>query len=89
MTQEPAYKTVKIPTYYAKQVDTLIGKHGFTSRAEVVKHILRIFFQTNPIMVSWNPDGSLIIKWKDEGGQEQTALIKAEDLRMRAERAEK
>ena len=35
------YTGVKIPRNLAEEVDRLIGKHGFTSRAEIVKEALR------------------------------------------------
>jgi len=35
------YAAIKIPRSLATEVDKLIGKHGFTSRAEIVKQALR------------------------------------------------
>jgi len=35
------YAAVKIPEGLAEEVDQLIGRHGFTSRAEIVKEALR------------------------------------------------
>ena len=35
------YVGVKIPKSLAEEVDRLIGKHGFTSRAEIAKEALR------------------------------------------------
>ena len=37
----PDYVGVKIPRNLAEEVDRLIGKHGFTTRAEIVKEALR------------------------------------------------
>lgn len=37
----PGYVTVKIPKRLADEVDGLIGKHGFTTRAEIAKEALR------------------------------------------------
>ena len=37
----PKYACVKIPKNLAEEVDRLIGKLGFTSRAEIVKDALR------------------------------------------------
>lgn len=39
------YRTVKIPENLANEADDLIGRHGFTSRAEVVKAALRRLLQ--------------------------------------------
>lgn len=41
MTEEAEYVTIKIPAHLAVEVDKLVGKHGFTSRAEIVKESLR------------------------------------------------
>ena len=35
------YACVRIPESLAEEVDRLIGKHGFTSRAEIAKEALR------------------------------------------------
>ena len=35
------YDSVKIPGDFAEEVDMLLGKHGFISRAEIVKEALR------------------------------------------------
>ena len=35
------YASVRIPKNLAEEVDRLIGKYGFTSRAEVVKEAVR------------------------------------------------
>lgn len=42
------YSTVKIPTDLAKTADKLVGKHGFDSRADVVKYALRVLFELYP-----------------------------------------
>ncbi len=42
------YVTIKLPEEVAKQIDKLIGKHGFDSRADVVKDALRQFFEKHP-----------------------------------------
>ena len=42
------YSTVRIPKELADQADRLIGKHGYTSRAEIVKDALRDLFQKYP-----------------------------------------
>ncbi len=39
--QEDEYATVRIPKNFAAEVDKLIGTHGFTSRAEIVKEAIR------------------------------------------------
>lgn len=41
MPQEEKYAQVKIPKSLADEADKLIGKFGFTSRAEIVKSALR------------------------------------------------
>ena len=35
------YVTLKIPKNLVNQIDEVIGKHGFTSRAEFVKEAIR------------------------------------------------
>jgi len=35
------YVTLKIPQQLADEIDALIGKHGFTSRAEIAKEAIR------------------------------------------------
>jgi metal-responsive CopG/Arc/MetJ family transcriptional regulator len=46
MTEENDYTVVKIPTELANEIDNeLIGKHGFKTRAEVVKEALRQFLR--------------------------------------------
>ena len=42
MTQ---YVTVKLPSEVAKEIDALIGTHGYSSRADVVKDALRRLFE--------------------------------------------
>jgi metal-responsive CopG/Arc/MetJ family transcriptional regulator len=44
MTEEN-YVTVKIPSDLASDVDGLVGKHGFKTRAEIVKEALRKLLQ--------------------------------------------
>ena len=39
------YVTIRIPKNLAKEIDGLIGKFGFTSRAEVVKQAVRNFLE--------------------------------------------
>ena len=39
------YVTIRIPKNLAKEIDSLIGKFGFTSRAEVVKQAVRNFLE--------------------------------------------
>jgi metal-responsive CopG/Arc/MetJ family transcriptional regulator len=46
MTSNNEYVTVKIPAELAKEIDQLIGKHGFTSRGEVAKEAIRKLLQT-------------------------------------------
>jgi len=41
----PRWVTVKIPKSLADEADALVGKHGFTSRAEVAKEALRKLLQ--------------------------------------------
>jgi len=42
------YITVRLPECYRQGMDKLIEKHGFASRADVVKNALREFFQKYP-----------------------------------------
>ncbi len=42
------YFTVKLPECYQKEIDKLIEKHGFASRADVIKDALRDFFEKYP-----------------------------------------
>lgn len=35
------YVTVSIPKELADEIDKLVGKHGFSSRAEIVKSAIR------------------------------------------------
>jgi len=42
------YITVRLPECYHREMDKLIEKYGFTSRADVVKSALREFFQKYP-----------------------------------------
>ncbi|MCL2432626.1 MAG: ribbon-helix-helix domain-containing protein [Nitrososphaerota archaeon] len=42
------YITVRIPECYQQEMDKLIEKHGYASRAEIVKTALREFFQKYP-----------------------------------------
>lgn len=39
------YTTLKIPQQLADEVDALVGKHGFTSRAEIAKEAIRRLLQ--------------------------------------------
>ncbi len=39
--QKDNYATVRLPQDFAKEMDKLIGKRGFTSRAEIVKEAVR------------------------------------------------
>jgi Arc/MetJ-type ribon-helix-helix transcriptional regulator len=39
------YTTLKLPTELVDEVDQLVGKHGFTSRAEVAKEAIRKLLQ--------------------------------------------
>lgn len=39
--KERSYVSVNLPRSLIKEVDKLIGHHGYTSRAEVVKEALR------------------------------------------------
>jgi len=41
MTENSDYGTVKIPSDLISEIDKVIGKHGFKTRAEVVKEALR------------------------------------------------
>ena len=45
MTESNEYVVVKIPKNLADDVDALIGKFGFTSRAEITKQALRKLLQ--------------------------------------------
>jgi Arc/MetJ-type ribon-helix-helix transcriptional regulator len=45
MTQ---YATVKLPQEVVTEINKLVGKYGFSSRAEVVKDALRDFFRKYP-----------------------------------------
>jgi len=42
---ENDYVTLKIPKKLANEIDKLVGKHGFTSRAEVAKEAIRKLLQ--------------------------------------------
>jgi Arc/MetJ-type ribon-helix-helix transcriptional regulator len=42
------YTTIKLPNNVVASVDKLVGKHGFDSRADVVKDALRDFFEKYP-----------------------------------------
>lgn len=60
------YVTVRIPPELADDVDKLIGKHGFRSRAEVAKESLRrliAFYKSEPRLQHFNlnEDGVLIL----------------------------
>lgn len=39
--RERSYSSVSIPRSLIKEIDSLIGVHGYTSRAEVVKEAIR------------------------------------------------
>jgi Arc/MetJ-type ribon-helix-helix transcriptional regulator len=39
--QKDNYATVRLPKEFAMKIDKLIGKQGFTSRAEIVKEAVR------------------------------------------------
>jgi Arc/MetJ-type ribon-helix-helix transcriptional regulator len=39
------YVTVKLPQDIVSDIDKLVGKHGFSSRAEVAKEALRALFR--------------------------------------------
>jgi Arc/MetJ-type ribon-helix-helix transcriptional regulator len=42
--QKDNYATVRLPKEFALKIDKLIGKQGFTSRAEIVKEAVRVLF---------------------------------------------
>jgi Arc/MetJ-type ribon-helix-helix transcriptional regulator len=42
---ENEYSTVKLPNDLIAEVDTLVGTHGFKTRAEVVKEAIRKFLR--------------------------------------------
>lgn len=42
------YISVRIPENVADYVDKLVGKHGYSSRADVVNDALRDFFEKYP-----------------------------------------
>jgi len=42
---EQNYCTIRLPKSLIDEVDELVGKHGFTSRAEIVKEAIRRFLQ--------------------------------------------
>jgi metal-responsive CopG/Arc/MetJ family transcriptional regulator len=46
------YTTIRIPKHLSKQIDFLIGKFGFTSRAEIVKQAIRNFLEKYEAEVS-------------------------------------
>jgi len=52
MTENVIYVTVKIPHNLASEVDKIVGKSGYTSRAEVVKQALRDFLQKHSMQRS-------------------------------------
>jgi len=39
------YSTIRVPQEFATEIDKLIGAHGFTSRAEIVKEAVRQHLQ--------------------------------------------
>lgn len=39
------YTTLRLPTELVDEIDKLVGKHGFTSRAEVAKEAIRKLLQ--------------------------------------------
>jgi len=43
------YVTLKIPKELAIEIDDLVGKHGFTSRAEIAKEAIRRLLQQYPV----------------------------------------
>ncbi|MDR0372961.1 MAG: ribbon-helix-helix domain-containing protein [Nitrososphaerota archaeon] len=43
--RKDGYSTIRVPQEFATEIDKLIGKHGFTSRAEIVKEAVRQFLQ--------------------------------------------
>lgn len=42
------YITIKLPNDLVAEVDKLVGKYGFSSRADIVKNALRDFFNKYP-----------------------------------------
>jgi len=42
------YTTIKLPNNLTAEIDKLVGKHGFSSRAEVVKDALRTLLKKYP-----------------------------------------
>jgi metal-responsive CopG/Arc/MetJ family transcriptional regulator len=42
------YTTIKLPIEITDSIDKIVGKYGFSSRAEVVKDALRDFFKKYP-----------------------------------------
>jgi len=50
------YVTVRIPIDLAKEVDALIGRKGYKTRAEIVKDALRNFLEKNPQLEHYNLD---------------------------------
>ncbi len=42
------YSTIRVPTELAQNADILIGKYGFSSRAEVFKTAVRDLFEKYP-----------------------------------------
>jgi len=56
MSESDNYVTVRIPAELAKEVDTLIGRKGYTSRAEIVKEAIRNFLEKNPQLEHYNLD---------------------------------
>ena len=40
--------TIKLPIDTITEIDKLVGRYGYTSRAEVVKSALRTFFEKYP-----------------------------------------
>jgi len=43
--QKDGYSTIRVPQQFATEIDKLIGAHGFTSRAEIVKEAVRQYLQ--------------------------------------------
>ncbi|MCL2477729.1 ribbon-helix-helix domain-containing protein [Candidatus Bathycorpusculum sp.] len=43
--RKDGYSTIRVPQQFAIEIDKLIGRHGFTSRAEIVKEAVRQYLQ--------------------------------------------
>lgn len=62
--RKDGYSTIRVPQEFAIEIDKLIGSHGFTSRAEIVKDAVRQYLQkyenTHLSMINQDNNGAKI-----------------------------